>query len=362
MRLTPKVALVIDALPGIGGAEKVLMDILELFPDAPIFTLMYNREAFARTPLVSHRVITSFIDCLPGARRHYRKYLPLMPRLVEGFDLQGYDLVISCSYAVAHGVRTQNGQRHVSYTHTPMRYAWNNLGLDGVVRPHNRLLNVMFAQFRKWDVAAARRVGEIAVISRWIAERVWHAYRREATLIYPPVAVERFSPLPGRGDYYITVNRLVAHKRVDLMVQAFNRLGLPLLVVGEGPERSRLERQARPNIRFLGYQPDEALAGLMGRARAFICAGNEDFGIAVVEAQAAGCPVIAYRMGGVLETVIEGQTGLFFDHPAAESLVEAVECFERERHNFHPDQITLSVQRFNKPRFLQEFAEFAGVH
>jgi glycosyltransferase involved in cell wall biosynthesis len=360
MSIKQKVAMVIDALPGIGGAEKVLMAVMELYPDAPIYTLVYNRAAFAGTPIAARRVIPSVIDRLPKAYKHYRKYLPLMPGAIERFDLGGYDLVLSLSYAVAHGIAVQTGQKHLSYTFTPMRYAWCNIGLDGVERPHHRFVNWLFGKFRKWDVSAVERVDRLAAVSGYIANCTRRAYRRESTVIYPPVEVERFSPQPERGDYYVTVSRLVAHKRVDLMVQAFNLLGLPLLVVGDGPERSRLERRAQPNVRFLGFQPDEKIAELLGRARSYISAGKEDFGIAAVEAQAAGCPVIAYRRGGALETVIEDQTGLFFDEPVLESLVDAVECFEGRRQIFEPAQIAASVQRFNRRRFLQEFAAFAG--
>jgi glycosyltransferase involved in cell wall biosynthesis len=362
MPLAPKVALVIDALPGIGGTEKVLLNAMELFPEAPIYTLLYNRDAFVDTPLATRQIVTSFIDRLPGAYSQYRKYLPLMPRAIEGFDLRGYDLVLSFSYAVAHGVRIRAGQKHISYTLTPMRYAWGINGRNGAERPHDRILHRLLAEFRRWDLAAVAHVDHIAAISYWIANRIQCAYRQESTVIYPPVEVERFSPHPVRGDYYITVNRLVAHKRVDLMVKAFNRLRLPLLVVGEGPERSRLERLARSNIRFLGFQSDENVANLLGRARAYICAGQEDFGIAIVEAQAAGCPVIAYHMGGALETIVEGQTGLFFDEPNPESLADAVERFESQRQKFQSDQIAASVQSFNKGRFLQEFAAFSGIY
>lgn len=360
MPIGQKVALVLDALPGIGGAEKMLMDAMQLFPEAPIYTLLYNRRAFAGTPLAARRVVPSFIDRLPGAGKHYRKYLPLMPRAIEAFDLSDYDLIISFSYAVAHGVRVQPGQKHLSYTLTPMRYAWNNVGLNGSEQGNSRLLQRLLAPFRKWDLASVRQVDRMAAVSRYIAERVRCAYRREAMVIYPPVDVGRFTPEPDRGDYYVTVSRLVAHKRIDLIVQAFNRLGLPLLVVGDGPERPRLERGARPNVRFLGFQSDENVACLLSRARAYLSAGIEDFGIAVVEAQAAGCPVIAYRSGGVLETVVEGRTGVFFNHPCWESLAQAVERFERCRQRFHPIPIAASVQHFHTGRFLRELADFCS--
>lgn len=358
MPVRSKVALVIDALPAVGGAEKVLLQALALFPYAPVYTLVYNPEPFARTPLARRRVITSSIDRLPGARTHYRKYLPWMPRAIEEFELGEYDLVLSFSYAVAHGVRLQPGQRHLSYTFTPLRYAWNGVSLDGSERMKARLWRSLFAPFRRWDRAGAGRVDRLAAVSGWIAGQIQAAYGRSAEVIYPPVEVERFSPQPARGEQYITVCRLVPHKRVDLMVEAFNHLGLPLLVVGEGPEREKLERRSKANIRFLGYQPDEQVARLLGCARAFVCAAREDFGIAVVEAQAAGCPVIAYQAGGVLETVTEGETGLFFADATPESLAEAVIHFEASREEFFPAAAVARASRFNTGRFLRELADF----
>lgn len=358
MPVRSKVALVIDALPAMGGAEKVLLQSLALFPDAPVYTLVYNPEPFARTPLARHQVITSSIDKLPGARAHYRKYLPWMPRAIEEFELGDYEWVLSFSYAVAHGVRLLPGQRHLSYTFTPLRYAWNGVGLDGSERMKARLWRTLFGPFRRWDQSAAARVDRLAAVSCWIAGQIQAAYRRSAVVIYPPVKIERFSPQPARGEQYITVSRLVPHKRVDLIVEAFNRLGLPLWVVGEGPEREKLEHRSNANIRFLGYQPDGEIARLLGYARAFVCAAREDFGIAVVEAQAAGCPVIAYGAGGVLETVIEGETGLFFQDPSPESLAEAVRRFEACRGDYYPEAAAAQAARFNPGRFLRELADF----
>ena len=355
-----KVAFVVDALPFLGGAEKVLMAALELFPDAPIYTLIYNRDVFAHTPIAARRVIPSFIDHLPLAHSQYRKYLPLMPFAIQQFDLREYERVFSFSYAVAHGISTHPGQKHLSYTHTPMRYAWRNMGLNGFQKSRNTLLTYLFRPFRTWDLGAIANVESFASASHWIADCVKRIYHRESTVIYPPVDVERFCPAQERGDYYLTVSRLVAHKRIRLLIEAFNQLKLPLLIAGDGPERKKLERLAGPHIQFLGFQPDEKVTSLLNRARAFVCAGEEDFGIANVEAQAAGCPVIAYRKGGVLETIREGETGLFFDEPSTGSLVEAVERFERSAVHFNAAHIAASVQRFNKTRFLREFSAFCN--
>ncbi|HLF89019.1 MAG TPA: glycosyltransferase [Anaerolineales bacterium] len=360
MPVATKVAMVVDALPNIGGAEKVLMAAMELFPHAPIYTLLYNRTAFLRTPVANRKVHASYINRLPLSDTYYKNYFPLMPHAIRQFDLCDYDLILSFSYSVAHGVSTQPGQIHLSYTYTPMRYAWRDIGLNGFQRPQSKVLNFIFQPFRSWDLAVTAKIDRIAAVSHWIADWVERAYQRESTVIYPPVDVERFSPAPERDDYYITVSRLVSHKRVDLLLKAFNLLKRPLLVVGEGPEHSRLEHLSGPYSRLLGFQSDSDVAALLSRARAYVCAGEEDFGIAAVEAQAAGCPVIAYRKGGVLETVVEHETGLFFDEPTVGSLVDGIERFERQRLSFNSYQISTRAQCFNKERFFREFTKFVG--
>ncbi len=361
MSVTSKVALVIDALPTMGGAERVLLTAMELYPHAPIYTLIYNQHEFGNTPICNRKVISSYIDRLPAAHSQYRKYLPLMPHAIERFDLSEYDAVISFSYAVAPGAITHPGQLHLSYTYTPMRYAWRRYGLNGVNHAQSDLLSTLFRSFRKWDSNAVVHVDRIASISHWVEDLVRNAYQRDSTVIYPPVEVDRFTPQAPREGYYMTVSRLVAHKRVDLVVEAFNRLKLPLVVVGEGPERSRLERSAQANVRFLGFQSDEKVASLLNRARGFISACEEDFGISMVEAQAAGCPVIAFGQGGALETVLEGQTGVFFREPDPASLTEAVLRCESLNSQFEPKQISENARRFNKGRFLDEFRAFIGL-
>jgi glycosyltransferase involved in cell wall biosynthesis len=357
MSLNSKVAVVVDALTVLGGSEKVLMAALELFPQAPIYTLLYNRDLFVDTPLARRKVITSFIERLPLVDTQYRKYLPLMPLAIQNFDLSDYDTILSFSYAVAHGVKVHQGQKHFSYTYTPMRYAWRNIWLDGL--PHKpAAIDRLFQPFRTWDLGAVRSVDQFAAVSNWIADLVSFAYRQSATVIYPPVDVERFAPSPERGDYFITVSRLVPHKRVGLIVDAFSSLGLPLLVVGDGEQRQRLEHRAADNIHFLGFQSDSTVSELLNRARAFISASEEDFGIAMVEAQAAGCPVIAYRKGGAPEIVIEDQTGVFFDQPCSDSLVQAVEKFIQLK--LSSLACAANAARFNKQRFLSEMASFVN--
>jgi glycosyltransferase involved in cell wall biosynthesis len=356
MQLSSKIAFVIDALPGIGGAEKVLMAALELFPGAPVYTLLYNREKFVHTPIACHQVNTSFIQRLPFARMQYRKYLPVMPLAMRQFNLSAYDTVISFSYAVAHGVRVHAGQNLLSYTFTPMRYAWSNIGLDGKPRRSSLVLDRIFRQFREWDLTAVNRVHRLAAVSGWISAWIRRAYRRDSCVIYPPVEIERFTPASERDDYFVTISRLVPHKRVDLLVDAFNCLGLPLFIIGDGPERRNLEERARENVRFLGFQPDSVIDGLLNRARAYVCPGSEDFGIAMVEAQAAGCPLIAFGYGGALEIVLEDQTGIFFNESTPESLIAAVERFDKSSISVY--DCALNARRFDKKRFHLELGAF----
>ena len=359
--MQPEIAFVVDALPGMGGGERVLLAALELFPDVPIYTLVYNPRAFANTPIADHQIFTSFINRLPWACTQYRKYLPLMPLAVEQFDLKRFDLVVSFSYAVAHGVRIPPGHRHLSYTYTPMRYAWRNLQPGRGLSPSKWINHWVFNPFRKWDAATVTRVDRFAAISQDIAGWVRQVYHRDAQVIYPPVDVDRFCPRNPRSDYFITVSRLVAHKRIDLMVEAFSCLNLPLIVVGEGPEYSRLKQMASQNIEFTGFRPDSTVADLLSRARAYVSVSEEDFGIAVVEAQAAGSPVIAYGKGGVLETVIEGKTGLFFNEQSRDSLIDAVERFEKQANSFSVSELVSNARRFGKSRFKDEFASFLAV-
>ncbi len=355
-----RVALVHDWLTFRGGAENVLEVILSLIPGAPVHTLVYNASLFTESPIARADVRTSFLQRLPGSRRHYRLYLPLMPMAVEQFDLAGFDLILSMSDAVAHGVLTAPDQLHINYILTPMRYAWplyhEYLRGAGLTRgPRSWLARSMLHYLRLWDLAAAGRVDQFIAISRWVAARVWRYYRRQAEVIYPPVAVERFHPFSPRDSYYITVSRLVPYKRVDLIVEAFNRLNRVLLVVGEGPGYGALKSRAGPEVRLLGRVPDGDLVELLGRARAFIFAAEEDFGIAPVEAMAAGCPVIAWGRGGVLETVVEGKTGVFFNEPTVEGLMEAVERFEVEESAFRAPDLQRHAARFSRARFERDF-------
>ncbi len=358
MKSEQKIAFVIDALPSLGGSERVLFTALEVFPHADVFTLVYNKGVFINTPIENRTIRTSLIDHIPFAHKQHRWFLPLMPFAVEQFNLCEYETIVSFHYAVAHGVQHSNGARHVSYTFTPMRYAWMDLNINGTQGHGNRILQKYMRVFREWDRKAASRIHEFAAISNAVSRRIMDAYQRETCIIYPPVEVDRFVPAPTREKFFITVTRLVPHKRIDILVKAFSALKLPLVIVGDGPELPYLMKIAGPTIQFLGYQSDAKVAELLGKARGFVCATEEDFGIAMVEAQAAGCPVIAYGRGGALETVLDGETGIFFFEQSAESLIEALQRFERMHSNFRESRLIANAGRFGKERFMDTFREF----
>jgi glycosyltransferase involved in cell wall biosynthesis len=358
MKSEPKIAFVIDALPSLGGSERVLFTALDVFPQADIFTLVYNKDVFINTPIENRTIRTSLIDHIPFAHKRHRLFLPLMPFAVEQLHLCEYETIVSFHYAVAHGAQHSSGARHVAYTFTPMRYAWMDLNINGTHGHGNRFLKKYMQIFREWDRKAASRIQQFAAISHAVSRRIREAYQRDTCIIYPPVEVDRFAPAHNRENFFITVTRLVPHKRIEILVKAFSALKLPLLVIGDGPELSHLIKMAGPTIQFLGYQSDEKVAELLGKARGFVCATEEDFGIAMVEAQAAGCPVIAYGRGGVLETVIDGRTGIFFSEQSVGSLMDAVQRFERMRSNFHVSQLVENAKRFDRERFKVKFREF----
>jgi glycosyltransferase involved in cell wall biosynthesis len=360
-----RLAFVQDALPFFGGAERVLAQALRVFPETPVYTLVHNPRRFEGSALENQEVHTSFIDGLPGAHLNHRWFLPLYPAAIEALDLSAYDVVISFSYAVAHGVMTRPDQWHISLIYTPLRPAYHPVGNERSGKSLTAwALERLLSRLRAWNVTASARPDHMLAISHWVAQQVWGAFHRPARVLYPPVEVERFSPAPQREAFYMVLARLEEHKRLDLAVQAFNRLGLSLWIVGEGRQRRRLERLAQPNIRFLGRCSDAEVANLLGRARALVHPAEEDFGIAIVEAQAAGCPVIAYAGGGAGETVVDGRTGILFTSQEVESLMEAVLSFEGSSPQFSPLEMRQSAERFSAQRFRQQFASmvYAAWH
>lgn len=303
---------------------------------------------------------------MPFAQRYFRSYLPLMPMAIEQFDLSDYDLIISSHHAVAKGVLTRPDQLHISYVHTPLRYGWElqhqYLRQAGLTRgAKSALTRAILHYMRLWDVTSAHRVDRYVANSQYVGRRIEKTYRREAEVIYPPVDTQRFvsddQPKP-REDFYLVVSRFVPYKRVDLAIAAFNQLNLPLVVIGDGPNRKTLQKMAAPNIRFLGKQPDSVVANYMQRCRGFIFPPEEDFGITPVEAQAAGAPVIAYAKGGQAETVVHERTGLLFARQTVESLVHSVERLQAGVDQFEADALKQNAERFSTARFQAQFSAF----
>ena len=354
------VAFVRDWMTVYGGADRTMAAVLELFPAAPIYTLVYQPEPFRDTPIARHRIETSFLQRWPGGRSRHRGYLPLMPLAIEQLDLRGHDVVASMSHAVAKGALTRADQLHISYVFTPPRYAWDlyfeHLDRFGARRPRGWAARCLLHYLRLWDQASTGRVDVLVASSRTVARRIWKTYRRRAEVVYPPVDIDRFQAGEPRDDYYLTVSRLVPYKRVPLMAEAFSRLRRRLVVIGDGPDRAAVERAGGVWVEVLGHQPDALVRDHLQRCKAFVFAADEDFGIAPIEAQAAGAPVIAYGRGGATETVIANLTGLFFHEQRPECLVEAVERFEAVADRFPPEQIRLTTHRFSRQRFQRQLA------
>jgi glycosyltransferase involved in cell wall biosynthesis len=359
-----RVAIVHEWLGPYAGSEQVVAAMLEVFPHADLFATIHDPDEMRGTPLEGMPVRTSFIQSLPGATKRYRSYLPLMPLAVEQFDLRPYDLVLSSSHAVAKGVLTGADQLHVSYVYTPVRYAWD-LYLDyletgGASRGIKSLpARLVLHYLRLWDYAAAARADVILADSAYVARRIGKIYRRSARVVYPPVEVERYRADLPREEFYVALSRFVPYKRMGLIVEAFTRIGKPLVVIGDGPEFEKVRRTAGANVELLGYQSDGVKADYLQRARAFVFAAEEDFGISVVEAQAAGCPVIAYGRGGVRETVVgwpaPSATGVFFDAQTPESLEAAVRHYEDHEGEFLAESCRRNTERFTHERFAREF-------
>ena len=361
-----KVAIVHDWLVAYAGAERVLEEIINCYPDADLFSVVDFIPKNERGFLKNKPVKTSFIQKLPFAKKKYRTYLPFMPLAVEQFDLSGYDIVISSSHAVAKGVITGPDQLHISYVHSPMRYAWDlqhqylkETGLDRGLK--GWLAKRELHKLRMWDLRTANGVDHFLANSRFIARRIWKVYRREATVIYPPVDVDSFSPCKQKEGFFLTASRMVPYKKIDLIAEAFSLMpDKRLYIIGDGPDFDKVKSKAAANVELLGYQPFEVLRNYMQRAKAFVFAAEEDFGIVPVEAQACGTPVIAYGKGGALETVTEGETGLFFDAQTPSSIIEAVKRFEDMKDRFIPSKIREKTLRFSKDRFRQEFSSFVN--
>jgi len=361
-----KVALVHDWLTGMRGGERVLEVLCERYPDAELFTLLHIRGSVSG--VIEQRPIhTSALQYFPGIRRYYRECLPLFPVLVEQFDLDRFDLVISSSHCVAKSVLTRSDAVHICYCHTPMRYAWDQFGAyfgaDRIGRAPSRMMRSVMARLARWDRATADRVDRYITNSQHVAGRIRTYYNRDAIVIYPPVDTEFFYPdavVPER--YALVVSALVPYKRIDVAIDACRRARLPLKIVGTGPDRTRLERAAAANgsgnagrhVEFLGRVPDEQLRDLYRRAQLTLMTGEEDFGIAPVEAQACGRPVVALARGGALETVIPDETGVLVDELTAPAFADAIA--HALDQSFDPAAIRRHAERFGRQRFSEDIA------
>ncbi len=357
-----RVALVHDFLTQYGGAEKVLEVLHEIWPEAPVYTLFYDQKALG-DKFKNWDIRVSPIQNLPFGVSHYRWYLGLMPVAIERFDLRNYDLVISSSSAYAKGALTHIHTKHICYCYSPTRYLWSDAydyltGLSGAERIFKKLLPPLLTYLRNWDYLAAQRPDGMVAISQFIAERIRKYYRREpSAIIYPPVEIEKFSLADRLDNYYLLISRLRPYKKIDLAINAFNKLKIPLKIIGTGHDKS-LRKIAGPYIEFVGSVSDKDKAKYLSCCQALIFPQEEDFGLVAVEAMASGRPVIAYRAGGALEIVEENKTGIFFNEQAWESLAETVIKFDA-RH-FNPVIIKESAERFSKTRFKKEFLDLVN--
>ncbi|GAM05877.1 group 1 glycosyl transferase [Novosphingobium sp. MBES04] len=342
-----RVALVHYWLVGMRGGERVLERLLRLFPQADIFTHVYDPARMSGA-LRGARVQESFVGRLPGARKHYQKYLPLMPMALEELDLRAYDLVISSESGPAKGVITRNDALHLCYCHSPMRYLWDHYQdyKSAAGRLSRALMPAMFHRLRQWDVSSAQRVDTILANSRFIARRVGKVWGREAEVVHPPVSVSEFAPSSQVGNRYLWVSQMTPYKRADVALEAFNRMGVPALMVGDGEMVREIERRAGPNVEVRRRLSFSELKEAYATCRALVFTPEEDFGIVPVEANASGRPVIAFGQGGVTDSIVNGKTGLFFPEQSVEALCEAISRFERWEGEFDPAAAVANAQRF----------------
>lgn len=362
------VGIVADWLVGFAGAEKVIAEFINLFPDSTLYSVVDFLSDDSRRLFNNKKATTSFIQRLPGAKRKYQQYLPLMPLAIEQLDVTKHDIILSSSHAVAKGVLTGPDQLHISYVHSPIRYAWDfqhqylrESGLDKGLK--GKLARWFLHKIRIWDCRTANGVDHFIANSQFIARRIKKVYGREADVIYPPVDVDRFQLQEDKEDFYFTASRMVPYKRIDLIVEAFSQMpDKKLIVIGDGPEMAKIKAKAGKNIEILGYQPDEVMQDHMRRTKAFVFAAEEDFGITPVEAQACGTPVIAFGKGGVLETIRpfgeQNPTGVFFLDQTVSSLIQAVHHFDVISADILPLDCRNNALRFSAERFHLELKEY----
>ncbi|MEP7456458.1 glycosyltransferase [Phyllobacterium sp. SB3] len=353
-----KVAIVHYWLLSMRGGEKVLEALSEIYPDADIFTLVYDPDAI-KGRLKNHKITTSFLQKIPGSKKHYQMLLPLMPLALESMDLTSYDLIISSESGPAKGIIPKPDALHICYCHSPMRYIWDHYffyhASAGFVK--RMFMPVIASWLRQWDVSTSARVDCFVANSRHIANRVQRYYRRDAVVIHPPVSVDEFAISRTLEDYYLCAGQLVAYKRVDLAVEAFTRMNKKLVVIGTGEKMASLKSKAGPTITFLDHQPFSSLKSHMAKCRALIFPGEEDFGIVPVEVMASGRPVLAYGKGGALDTVIDGISGMLFKEQTVEALIECVERFEKTEDSFVPSRTRALSLFFSKETFKDKITQ-----
>jgi len=355
-----KVAIVHEWLTTLGGSEKVVLEFKKIFPDAPIYTLFYDKDRLSKY-FNNMDIRTSYLQKIPFAKKRHQFFMAFMPKAFEGFDLREYDLILSSSSAFSKGVITSPDSIHICYCHTPPRYIWDLSyeyleSLKGIKRWY---FKNKIHYLRLWDRLAADRVDYFIANSNFIAKRIKKVYRRDSAVIFPPVDVDYFTPSNEEPeDYYLIVSRLVPYKRIDLAIEAFNKIGKKLVIIGDGPEYVRLKNMANKNIEFLGHKKDNEIREYYRKCKAFIFPGLEDFGITPVEAQACGRPVIAYGKGGVLDTVIDGKTGIYFHNQTVEDLIKSIYVFEDKIAIFDKNIIRTNAEKFSPGIFREKMSKF----
>lgn len=362
-----KVAIIQEWLVTVGGSDKVVKAIADVFPAADIYTLVAKKQVCDELGIDWNKVHTSFIQKLPLGVKKHRMYLPIFPFAIEQFDLRGYDVIISSSHAVAKGVLTKADQLHICYCHSPIRYVWDmyheyleESGLTKGLKGY--LAKYMLHRIRKWDLISSFRVDYFISNSDYVGRRIQETYRRDAVTIHPNIDISNFDLCVEKENFYLTSSRLVGYKKIDLIVEAFSRMpNKKLVVIGGGPNLEKIRKIAGHNVTVMGYQSFAVLKEKMQKAKAFIFAADEDFGMIPIEAQSCGTPVIAYGRGGSLETVKEGVTGLFFYEQTVESVIDAVERFEKLETSFEPKIIRNHAETFSEERFKKEIKEFVEL-